>query len=331
VGVLLRRYRATGADLPFGDPRGAHGVAMEGYFWRLTSAATGRVIIVLCGILRSPTGPWGLVGMASHPGGFQRELITPRAQAASRGVDVRSGTACVADERSLRVDLGPDARLDVRFDDVTPFAPRPFGGLGPAHAIPGLSQYWHPHVLGGTVRGTAVLGDEVVDLDGASVYAEKNWSRGGFPDLWWWGQAQGFERPDVCVAFAGGDVQVGPLALQATALVVRVGDELVRLGTPVLTPVTATVGGRTWHLRGRSRTWSVELFGDGRAAEPHLLPAERRTVYTAVEHLGAAVDVEVRRRGRLVFAGSSQLAGLEDGHVTSAPSVAEPVAVGVPA
>ena len=33
---LLRIYRRTGADLPFGDPRGHHGVPMEGYFWRLT-------------------------------------------------------------------------------------------------------------------------------------------------------------------------------------------------------------------------------------------------------------------------------------------------------
>ena len=32
----LRLYRATGADLPFGDPLTAHGVAMEGYFWRFT-------------------------------------------------------------------------------------------------------------------------------------------------------------------------------------------------------------------------------------------------------------------------------------------------------
>ena len=32
VRSLLSRYRATGADLPFGDPTRAHGVDMEGYF-----------------------------------------------------------------------------------------------------------------------------------------------------------------------------------------------------------------------------------------------------------------------------------------------------------
>ena len=36
---MLAAYRATGADPPFGDPRGYHGVGMEGHFWRITAAA----------------------------------------------------------------------------------------------------------------------------------------------------------------------------------------------------------------------------------------------------------------------------------------------------
>ena len=47
-----------------------------------------------------------------------------------------------------------------------------------------------------------------IDLDGAVAYAEKNWSNGGFPASWWWGQAHGFGDADVCVAFAGG--RAGP-------------------------------------------------------------------------------------------------------------------------
>jgi hypothetical protein len=30
-----------------------------------------------------------------------------------------------------------------------------FGGIDPARAIRGLSQYWHPHLLGGRVDGSA--------------------------------------------------------------------------------------------------------------------------------------------------------------------------------
>lgn len=47
----LQRYRSTGADLPFGNILRSHpGVAMEGYFWRITDPTTGRVLIALCGV-----------------------------------------------------------------------------------------------------------------------------------------------------------------------------------------------------------------------------------------------------------------------------------------
>ena len=43
----------------------------------------------------------------------------------------------------------------------------------------------------------------------------------GFPDAWWWGQAQAFADPGACVAFAGGQVHSGPLRAEVTAVVVR--------------------------------------------------------------------------------------------------------------
>lgn len=39
LGQLVSTYRGTGADLPWGAPLPAHGVAMEGYFWRFTDTA----------------------------------------------------------------------------------------------------------------------------------------------------------------------------------------------------------------------------------------------------------------------------------------------------
>src|SRR3954468_203292 len=67
--VMLALYRATGADLPFADPRGYHGVAMEGYFWRLTHVASRTVLVVLAGVNRDAEGvTWGTVGIAGHPG-----------------------------------------------------------------------------------------------------------------------------------------------------------------------------------------------------------------------------------------------------------------------
>ncbi|ELB91551.1 hypothetical protein Rwratislav_18634, partial [Rhodococcus wratislaviensis IFP 2016] len=59
---LLRAYRATGADLPFGNVLAAHDVAMEGYFWRFTQPATGQVVIALAGINRAADGHWATLG-----------------------------------------------------------------------------------------------------------------------------------------------------------------------------------------------------------------------------------------------------------------------------
>ena len=60
--TMLAAYRATGADPPFGDPRGYHGVGMEGYFWRITHAVTaengpGNVLVRL----RAAAARWGSV------------------------------------------------------------------------------------------------------------------------------------------------------------------------------------------------------------------------------------------------------------------------------
>jgi hypothetical protein len=127
----------------------------------------------------------------------------------------------------------------------------------------------------------------------------------------------------VCVAFAGGDLAVGPVTVPMTALAVRVGGELIRLGDPVLGPVRTSVGDERWHVRGRSARWSVELeatapIGDA-AILPVPLPAEQRMVPGALEHLAGRMTLEVRRtRGRLVYAGETRLAGLEHGGLARA-------------
>ncbi|MGW0044978.1 tocopherol cyclase family protein [Rhodococcus sp. NPDC003348] len=309
-------YRGSGADLPFGDPLRAHDVAMEGYFWRFTVPGSGEVVIALCGVNRSPTGHWATLGLAGHPSGFLRTAAHPDGFADPRRLGAAAGAAFAGDPGRLRVDLGPDARLDVRVVDPVPWPRRMFGGSGPFHAVPALNQYWHPWLLGGRAEGVAVLGDRRVDLTGAQVYAEKNWGRGGFPDSWWWGQAQGFTEPDACVAFAGGQVHVGPLRTETTAVVVRLpGGRVLRLCHP--RHVRATVTDDTWTIRGRSPRWTVCVEGSGPLGDAHVLPvplpAERRNVPGAIEHLGARMSVAVRRDGREIWSGTSSLAALEHG------------------
>src|SRR4051794_31311779 len=323
--TMLAAYRATGADPPFGDPRGYHGVGMEGWFWRITHAPAGVVVVVLAAVNRDAAGgTWGMTALAVHPGGFVRSATVDRVRVARRGIGLRfedeAGHAVLAaDDGRLRVDLGPDAGVDVAFADRVGWpARRAFGGIGPAQAIPGLSQYWHPHLLGARVRGAARAGAAELDLDGATAYAEKNWGAGGHPPAWWWGQAHGFDREDACVAFAGGRAALGPLRLPAaTAVVVALGGEVLRLVSP-LVPLRVEVDDRGWRLRGRTARYRVEVEGHAGGTEPHVLPvpipAERgRHEEQSAMHLAGTLHVHVRRGARTVFEGASALAGLERG------------------
>ena len=111
VSRVLDAYRRTGADLPFGDPRRAHGVAMEGYYWRLTDPASGRCIVALCGVCRAPDGPWAVVALASHPPGFVRWSNAASAAAEPDGLGAaaweRDGAPVLrGSERRIAVDLG---------------------------------------------------------------------------------------------------------------------------------------------------------------------------------------------------------------------------------
>ena len=172
---LLEAYRRTGADPPFGDPRRAHGVRFEGYYWRFTDVAAGRVVIVLCGVSHDAAGGWALVALAAHPEGLVRSALVPAASADRHSLGIEADGVLRGSADALHVDLGPDARLDVALHDRRPWPHRAFGGIGPAQIVPGLPQYWHPHLLGACVEGSARLGEQTVSLSGATAYAEKNW------------------------------------------------------------------------------------------------------------------------------------------------------------
>ena len=310
--MLLQAYRRLGADPPWGDPRRYHGVAMEGYFWRFTDAAAGRVAIVMCGINRSRDGErWAFVGLAAHPGGFFRWAAVQDARADAAGYGIRAGGAFSAGADHVRLDLGPDCRVEAELAAPVVWPRRAFGGLGGAHAIPGLSQYWHPHVFAAGVRGRVVAGAEAFALDDAGAYAEKNWG-GGFPDRWWWGQAHDFGDP-VSVAFAGGPVGLGRARLDATAAVVRLDGRVLRCRPPA----AVEVGEGSWRLRARAGAHRVEIEGTAEPAGARALtvpvPAERRAVDRSQHHLAGAMRVRVTRRGATVYAGESPLAGLERG------------------
>jgi len=318
VTPLVRAFRRTGADLPGTDPRPTHRAEMEGWFWRITDRERGRVALALCGINRHPDGDWATVAVAAHPGRVVRPAVVHEGWASDERFDVRVGDVLRADERTLEVSVG-DARLSVALHDVVGW-PHRLGAGGLAAIVPWLGQYWHPHVLGGRVAGSLRVGDDTWDLDGADVYAEKNWG-GGFPDRWWWGQAQGFARRDLCVAFGGGRLPVGPVGVDVTGVVLRVGDDVVRFVPPVAL-IRTDIGAGEWRLDARRLGWRLRIEGDAAGGAPTVLPvpvpAERRNVDRDLEHLAGRMRLRVWRGRRLVVDDRSDLAALEVGSLDPA-------------
>ena len=316
----LAAYRRTGADLPWDDPMAPPGVPREGWFWRITDAASGRAAIVLCGACHGPEGDWTLVGLAGAPDGGVRYGVCGPATIDPDGRSLRvAGGVLEASPGHLHVDLGADARLDARLAGASEWPRRASGGLGLGHLVPGLGQYWHPHVLRADVDGELRLDGAAWSFAGARGYVEKNWGR-GFPRHWWWGQASGIGADeDACVAFAGGDVHVGRLKLRPTALVVQAGDANLRLGPP-FAQVQSRVGDGSWRVRARSARHTVDIEADANGSVPHRLPvpvpAERRVVAGPAQHFTGHLAVTVRRGRRTVFRGESHLAALERGNLS---------------
>ncbi|AGF72027.1 hypothetical protein A605_05105 [Corynebacterium halotolerans YIM 70093 = DSM 44683] len=304
---------------------------MEGYFWRITDPATGRVIIALCGVNEGPDGSWATVGYAVWPNGFIRtealdgSWSDPDALGVEGGTEGRAGSqaAFEGNKRRLRVDLGVDAKLDVQFHDLTPWPRRSLGGSSIFQSVPALNQYWHPWLLGGKASGTAIVGDETWEFKDAQVYAEKNWGREGFPEAWWWGQAQGFDESGACVAFAGGIVTNGRMQVEVTGLVVKLPDgRVIRLGDPVISPVHTRTSDEHWHVMGRGFGWRIEITAtaplDQAFVLPVPLPSEHRNVAGDLEHLAGGLTVRAHRFGRHVWTGRTSLAALENGSLDRA-------------
>ena len=296
-------YRRTGADTPFSDPGAFHGVGMEGYYWRIV-APSGRVLVALCGACRTGSREWAVVAIADHPSGAVHEAVVESRTPDAGGFGVRT-PVLDGSASHLNASVGA-ARIDVA---LRPVAPGPRRALGLAHLVPWLPQYWQPVAMAAEVSGTAVLGGEEISLDGARAYLEKNWGR-GFAGDWWWGQA-GFED-GAGVAFAGGPV----LRVPVSAVALSIGGRTRAFATPAAL-MRHRIGAATWELRARAPGWEVEIDAAAVGGAPHVLPVPDVGAGAvrprSRQWLAGRLALTVRRRGRLVFAGETDLAGLERG------------------
>lgn len=290
---LLSAYRRLGADPPGWDVAADHGASLEGHYWRLTHAATGRVIVVIAA--PCDANSWAMVTVARHPEGTVETWLTDEVATNPRRLDLRLGELLTAAPGALRA-----PGVDVTWSEAVAW-PHRLGGMGAAHLLPGLSQFWSPH----TFRADAG--------DGWRLYGEKNWAPpgGAMAQAWWWGHAHDFgDRDDVSVSWAGGPAAWGPVRLRGTAVALELGGEVVRLVAP-----PALVGPSGFGVRARGARWSVQVEGEPSPAPlalPVPLPGRRAVAEGyAPQHLAGALRLTVRRGRRLVWSGESRLAGLE--------------------
>ena len=316
VATAVRRVRGTGADLPFGDPAPAHGVPLEGWYVRVADPTSGRVAAAMVGVATEPDGDrWALVVLAVHPEGIVRHVVAEGDLALDW--PLRVGTVLRLDATSLRAHVD-DVELELRVRPGAPLRPLLWGGLGPGHLVPGLPQYWTPLDAGLAEWGTLRLGTDVHDLTGGRVYREKNWGPGFPRHGWWWGAAHAFPDPRLVVAFGGGPLsRFGPAP---TAVVVSTPEGLVRLGTPLVSPLTTTVADGRFAVAGGGARHRVRVEGHqgGGALElPHPEPPGREPAWRARQAFAGEVTLLLERRAgarwRTAAAGVSPLAGLESG------------------
>jgi tocopherol cyclase len=134
------------------------------------------------------------------------------------------------------------------------------------------------------------------------------------------------------VAFAGGRVSLAGRTVPATAMVVRLGTQVLRFAPP-LAKVRAAVTGGIWRIRARSPRHTVEIEGRATDAVPHILPVPdvdaRRVDMRSTQYLVGVLRLRVWRGRRALFDEESPLAGLElgtpGGGLSAAPHGGRPL------
>jgi tocopherol cyclase len=227
----------------------------------------------------------------------------------------RAGDLFSGSLQELRVRMGDDAWVEARFRQQVTWPRRALGGLGPGQLVPGLAQYWHPVLLAAELEGEACIGGRRLRLEGARAYAEKNWGP-GFAGRWWWGHVDAFPDTNVGVAFAGGRLPMLGVSPAPTAVVVRLGERVLRF-VPPLARAQARVTAHDWHVQVHSPRYRLELEGEAGREKPYRLPVpdvwERRVEMRSQQVLAGRLRLRVDRGRHTVIDAESRLAGLELG------------------
>ena len=175
------------------------------------------------------------------------------------------GRAMSSGDRSTG--CGTDGRRRVGRGTVKPsftWPRRAFGALGLGQVVPGLA-HTGSRAARRRGRGRGTPRRPTAEARGRPPYAEKNWGP-GFAGRWWWGQTD-FPGRDVGVASAGGRLPMPGVSAAPTAVVVRVGERVLRF-VPPFARVRVSVDSQSWHVQARSPRHRLELEGEAGGQEP---------------------------------------------------------------
>ena len=184
----------------------------------------------------------------------------------------------------LRVRMGDDAWVDARLRPRVTWPRRALGGLGPGQLFPDSRS---TGIRCCSRRRSRARRASAAGACGSRALA-RMWRRTGAPGSPGAGggaQADAFPDPDVGVAFAGGRLPMLGVSAAPTAVVVRLGERVLRL-VPPLARAQARVNAQSWHVQVRSPRYRLELegetAGDGApAARPRRVGATCRDALSA--------------------------------------------------
>ena len=146
----------------------------------------------MCGICRDRAGTWALVALAAYPSGQVVERVVASAADDPARFGLRAGGAMSADAGHVVVEIAPDGLWPCGSASRWRGRGAATAVLGVAHWLPGIGQYWHPHLLAGRADGEPVLADERIVLADARVRGEE--LGGAFRGHWWWGRGPRLHR-----------------------------------------------------------------------------------------------------------------------------------------
>ena len=288
---------------------------MEGYFWRFTQARAGRVAIVMCGVSRGARRQrrGRSSGWPRTRAGFFRWAALQDAVADTAATACGAGEAFSAGPDHLHVDLGPDCRLEASFGAAVGWPRRALGALGAGAARAGAEPVLAPAPVRGRRARQRRRGRGLVRarrrarLRGEELGPRLPRRRGG-------GVRRTTSDDDVSVSFAGGPVRVGPARLRGER-----GGRAARRRRAALPPAGVDDAGRG-HLAAarplRARGWSRSRASPTprpRTRSPCRCRPSAAWSTARTTTWRASLRVRVTRRGRVVYAGESPLAGLERG------------------